>query len=523
MLPKLNHFHFVKYEKFIFYGILFINIIFLCLTKFYPSMDGAAHLYNSRLIAEILTGNETIQSFYKINSVLIPNWTSHFILSSFMLVFPAWVAEKTLLIAYFSGMSISFRTLIKNLNKDNIVLSIFIFPLAHSYLFHLGFYNYSLSFIFYFITFAYWLKNYETAGVKFYLLTSILILLTYLSNLLTFGFLGITLGLFIIIREFKKNSSNKKKLINVLTKRISTLLLCSLPSLILLYFFLDNIQLPNQPNQYSFQELVKWINDFRALIVFDYVGDEIFTEQFLHLLLILLFTTIYFKKSISNSSSQRTLLLLFLTCLGCYFFIPDGAGAGMMSYRFNLFLLTVGVIYIINNYIPKKLLPIATFIIILLHFSLLIKSTITIKNLDKKAILINEASDFIKRNSTVLPLNLSGNWLMLHFSNYLGIDKPLIILENYEVQTGWFPLVWNENQPNFQIQDHQSVNGITWPKTENTLTENSTQIDYILIYGNQEKLEDPKYQMLRELLENHFLLEYKSSNNELQLYQKRIH
>lgn len=514
MLPKLKHSHIVKYEKIIFYGILFINIIFLCLTKFYPSTDGAAHLYNSRLIAEIFTGNETIQSFYKINPVLIPNWTSHFILSSFMLVFPAWVAEKILLIAYFSGMSISFRTLIKNLNKDNIALSIFIFPLAHSYLFHLGFYNYSLSFIFYFITFAYWLKNYETAGVKFYLLTSILILLTYLSNLLTFGFLGITLGLFIIIHEFKK-----KKLINVLTKRISTLLLCSLPSLILLYFFLDNIQLPNQANQYSFQELVKWINDFRALIVFDYVGDEIFTEQFLHLLLILLFTTIYFKKSISNLSSQRILLLLFFTCLVCYFFIPDGAGAGMMSYRFNLFLLTVGAIYIISNYIPKKLLPIASFVIILLHFSLLVKSTITIKNLDKKATQINEASNFIKRNSTVLPLNLSENWLMLHFSNYLGIDKPLIILENYEVQTGWFPLVWNKNQPNFQIQDHQSVNGITWPKTENTHTGNSTQIDYILIYGNQEKLEDPKYQMLRELLENHFSLIPQLHKDYIHLYK----
>jgi len=40
----------------------------------------------------------------------------------------------------------------------------------------------------------------------------------------------------------------------------------------------------------------------------------------------------------------------------------------------------------------------------------------------------------LQRSCVVLPINYSDNWLSGHFSNYLAIDKPIIVLENMDVE-----------------------------------------------------------------------------------------
>lgn len=62
--------------------------------------------------------------------------------------------------------------------------------------------------------------------------------------------------------------------------------------------------------------------------------------------------------------------------------------------------------------------------------------------LNANAKTINETANHISDNPTVLPVNLSDNGLQPHFSNYLDIDKPMIILENYEANVPWFLLQW---------------------------------------------------------------------------------
>ena len=146
MLKKF-HYSQLAESKYLFYFVLVLNVVLLCFTRFYPSMDGPAHLYNSNILNHLIRGNTTLSEFYSINTVPIPNWTSHFLLSIFHIVLPAWLAEKALLVLYVSGMAFSFRFLIKELNPENIPLSILIFPFIYSFLFHLGFYNFSISFI----------------------------------------------------------------------------------------------------------------------------------------------------------------------------------------------------------------------------------------------------------------------------------------------------------------------------------------------------------------------------------------
>jgi hypothetical protein len=197
-------------ETHIFYSVLILNLILISAVKYYPSMDGPAHLYNSNLIGHLIKGDcNSITDFFTLNKALIPNWTDHFILSALCFIFPAWIAEKAFLFIYIIGLAFSFRLLIRKLCPGNIYLSIFIFPFAYSLLFHLGFYNYCISFVFLFFSLYFWIKNRNQLIPGNYTILFILINLTYFSNVVTYCYLGMCLGLFTISYELSDYNERK--------------------------------------------------------------------------------------------------------------------------------------------------------------------------------------------------------------------------------------------------------------------------------------------------------------------------
>ncbi|MFN4300309.1 MAG: hypothetical protein ACK4EX_11360 [Thermaurantimonas sp.] len=99
-------------------------------------------------------------------------------------------------------------------------------------------------------------------------------------------------------------------------------------------------------------------------------------------------------------------------------------------------------------------------------------------------------SEKIEDNSIVLPINFSDHWMEIHFSNYIGCTKPLILLENYESTVNWFPIILNYNKlPNIFLHQKNFIPGVEWK--HNPDSENKRQIDYVVIYGNAERLNDP--------------------------------
>ncbi|HEY3373057.1 MAG TPA: hypothetical protein VGK10_19560 [Prolixibacteraceae bacterium] len=528
-MSKIKRFDFSflsKDEVIIFYGILVINITFLFYTRFYPSMDGPAHLYNSNLIKQLLVRNSFLGQFYQISTFPIPNWTSHFILTFLHFLFPGWLCEKLLIILYVTGMALSFRHLIKTLKPENVALSIFIFPFIYSFLFHLGFYNYSISFIFFFLTLSFWINNYKANQPSLYLYTGLFLIGTYLSNILTFAFLGITLGCTIFLFEAESNSLLSKKYIGSCLQRLLRLTTGSLPSLLLFIFFFQQVSFPAPQHQYQSSELIKWINDVRSLIVFSYQGEEVITGQFFHILVFLLLFSIVINE---NKARLRNMFLnarptiayfSVLVAFVLFFVWPDGSSAGMMSDRLSLMFFILFTILVITQTLPVKLQSVFTVIVIFLHLILLTKHTAIIHDLNRDAISINETARYIDENKVVLPVNLSDNWIQPHFSNYLGVDKPLVILENYELETNWFPVRWNANSPEIILGNRPSIDGLSWHQSGNTSKQ--LPIDYIFLYGNLSKIGDNNWKELNEIIDTEFILKYKSKDNYIELYQRKL-
>ena len=113
----------------------------------------------------------------------------------------------------------------------------------------------------------------------------------------------------------------------------------------------------------------------------------------------------------------------------------------------------------------------------------------TVKTLSTIAVDINHLAQQIEHNSIVLPLNYSDNPRWIHYSNYLGIDKPIVMLENYECNRGWFPLLWNlKAMPQTMIGDLDSDQPCIYPHGRGN--QKQVKIDYIFVLGNMNSRTD---------------------------------
>jgi hypothetical protein len=215
------------------------------------------------------------------------------------------------------------------------------------------------------------------------------------------------------------------------------------------------------------------------------------------------------------------ILLPALISLILYYIEPDGSGAGMMSERYNLIFYIFLIIWMASQLLPKRISQMLMLLVVLLHLALLFKNQNgTIRGLNKDALSIVEASKYMEPNSLVLPINMTDNWLEGHFSNYLGIDKPLILLENYEASVNWFPLKLNwDKLPKVQLDNKDSISGLRW--ISNPYTSNIKQIDYVLLYGIITKINDAKWIELKNTLNLKYNLVYSSPNNYIGLYKKK--
>ena len=180
-------------------------------------------------------------------------------------------------------------------------------------------------------------------------------------------------------------------------------------------------------------------------------------------------------------------LLCAIICLILLFILPDGNSTfGFISPRFILFFFLFLIIWLSTKKFPVWL-SIPIFIIISyvsiallkLYFISTMQANITIKE-------INAASNNIKPNSVVLPINYSNNMLFSHVSNYLGIDKPMVVLENYEAYLYYFPLGWNmQSMPQLLLYNQPAdFNCVTWTKNNSNTRK---FIDYVFIIRDGEK------------------------------------
>jgi hypothetical protein len=411
----------------------------LFVSLYFPSLDSPAHLYNAKLLLELLQGDGFIvQHFYQFNPLVVPNWIGHALLALFYFIFGEWwLAEKLMLMLYFISLPMAVDYFIRTIG-GNRWLSFWSFPFVFSFVFSIGFYNFSLSIIFALLFLSVGWHFFERHySVKKMLMLFLLLLMVYFSHGFTF-----LLTLFIwgasarpcLIHEWKKRESTKFLLYRFMKAAILILPLVVLYRLNTAYHsgiptFLERVDLIN--------DLFRW----RSLIVYHEGKEERWTVL-MSLLTIALLILVFVRTKMRFTLPQHRLILTVITLLILFFLLPDNTGsAGFISVRIQGWLALMIVIFISVSTVPKRLALAATIMMLYAHFTLVNFHTKVVR---KDAGLLEQCADaqqYIPVHSVLHFEDLSGDWRFQHFSNFIALNsKDVACTENYEANVDYFPL-----------------------------------------------------------------------------------
>jgi len=437
-------------------------------------MDGAAHLYNSNIIIDLLFDKSSIyHEFFELNSQLVPNWLGHVVLTVFNAFLPAWMAEKILLLSYSFLLPYSFRYLVKSYKPDSLWLTCLVFPFVYHFLFCLGYYNFSLSFILAFYIMGFITTHFDQPkNRKYYLTTFILLSLLALCHIFGFVLLLLIVSLYFLWHFFMLTASktvNYKEFSSIL-KKVFLFILSALPGLLIVgwHILLHSSTSGSNSATKSF-EVGKYLSSIRPIICYNMSFESKYTGKMFYILFAL--TTICLYKNIkqlfshgkkvnwNNVFEKKNFWFFFgLIMLMILSFSPNFiAGAGNVSNRFGLVFFFALIIWLSINNLPKWL-KIAGFISFLIFHCCLIVYYIEVNNdLNKDAKMINDVIEKIEDNSTVYTINTSDHWLKIHFNNYLAIDNPVFVNDNYEASVKYFPVRWKDSAKKITLRDRKSV------------------------------------------------------------------
>jgi hypothetical membrane protein len=280
---------------------------------------------------------------------------------------------------------------------------------------------------------------------------------------------------------------------------------------------------------------MKWIRQIQPAKGILYHREDIYTTWLFFLLTLLTILTIYniiitgmknekgrFRFTLNKDKLHKPdngLLVISFVILALYFILPDGLrGYWFVSSRLLVFFFLFFISWIASGSMQFWIKVTAILVILVMNTFLLTIYIQESKKLNHSACELEKAATLITPNSVVLPVDQSEKWIYGHFSNYLGIDKPMVILENYEAELDYFPVSWNiKKMPRLLFGTADSVSPcLKW----NSQTDNDTQtIEYVLLIKSMDFTIDSCHTKINRILNEFYKPVFKSDNDEIELHR----
>lgn len=189
------------------WGIVCALLVPIWMFRYFPSQDGPAHLANSLVLRDCIAGEDYAKEYYSVAWQPIPNWTCFALLASLSSVAPPLIAEKLFLSLYVLAFAWAYRYFLGALGSADNLLILAGVLLAFNRCLWMGFYNYCLSLVLYFVVVGYLLRHWERFELRQVLAFSALVLLTYFTHLVGFILTAVSclwFALTIAPRDWKK-------------------------------------------------------------------------------------------------------------------------------------------------------------------------------------------------------------------------------------------------------------------------------------------------------------------------------
>ncbi len=520
------------------YPIIVFVAILICLLQiwlpdFYLTGDGPTHLYNARMLKDVWAGEgDYYLGFYSISAHVDPNWTGHIILAKLLSVASPAVAEKLFITLYVIIFITGFKKLI-SVVEGNKYLPLVAFVFLFSHTLTKGFYNFNMSIGLSIWLIAMWLSYLKAPGIKKFIIIIVITAITFVTHPIGWVF---GMGVCFLSVLSSVISSEKQSKWRFLISQSLLLLLTALPFVWLLYGYnsrhQSDVHLAYHKDRFG---KIFEFADFTTHTSAEEVWAGWMGYSLVYIVLIALLYGLVFKKI---DKKYLLMILLPFILLFVYLYVPENmSGGGMLDMRARqLLLLSLGL-----SFMFIKLEHYQTVFFSVLFF--VFYSAISIARIPTLVRAGKAISEYISLNASIdkesvlLPLSFSHNgrlvngdyisdknWLFQHAAGYIGAANKLIVLDNYEANTGYFPFIWKENKNPYR---HLSVNnGIEDQLPDADIAKYeaiaSTSVDYILLWCYKDEYRDNEHiDKLLNYIEQHYSVKYVSDKTRAVLYKKK--
>lgn len=489
------------------------------LPSHYLTCDGPCHLYNARILHNTWTGEYTdfYRRFYHISYTTAPNATTTWVLALLLFIFKGIVAEKVFLSLYVLLLATGSIKLLQKLQGGSNLWQLAAIPVIFTYLFAKGFYNFSLGVALWPWMVLFWIRYLEQRRALWAAAFAGIAAVAYFTHLLPFLTAAVVCGCLTLSYHLanRHNSTFSKPFLTdavVLTGILA-------PFFILSLLFTNSeggLQMHLAAHPYRLVELVELkylINVTRNERPWSLATGIILT-------LAISASLRYFR---TQGLHKYDGFIIALLPIGfAYLFFPEDfmGRAIIIAARVQLVLYLMGACIVAYRLRAGKTRQIFS-VLLLVCFVVLTVVRTTCRQEVAEALRSHLAiAADIRPESVVLPLQFSDNGigkdgkqianqnsLFHHAAQYLGADKPLIILDNYEANAGYFPVTWLPgSNPYFHLNEANGIEGLPpGGNIEKYERETGRRVDYVLLHNYRpEYLSDSGFHRLATQIHNLF-------------------
>lgn len=494
----------------LFFACLLAGLFPVLRYAHFTTLDGAAHCYNAGIMQSLaLDGQSFYKDWYAANGFPVPNYSGHVLLALLHTVVSWNTAEKIIALLFLILVPLLFRKIVLLSNRGNRWWPSVIFPFTHYIFLYYGFYNFSLGILFLLTGIYLRLKTPEIKA-KQLLQVFTLSALLYFSHLFTF-----LIYLFFVAACEVSRAFNTKDLKQCIVRSLKLLLATSPFAVLAVFYFRLN---PSQEEVFwPASKTVRFCLAADYLKVFKLEDNYFCNVLACALILMGLAGTVLYvvhcvRKKVARAAPVFLLMFLLMTVLA--FLMPDYSGnAGYIVYRFVYLGMLFLLLWTGSLNFNRSISAGTVMLVIACHIGIQARNA-------REQYCINDdyksyirAAGYIGDHSVVAPVFLSGRGFEEHFSNYLCGDKQLVILDNYEAGTNYFPVKWNARSlPQAYFKGSlSSFNMMGFPLGSSP---RSIMPDYLVFHGTSPLLDT----MLPDINRS-FSLIY--SNNTVILYKRK--
>lgn len=527
----------------IFYVLLFIHILPVWYLDYFITSDGPAHVYNSTVWDIMLnTPDSETAKFYShyhyFTKQIVPNWFYQIGIMILTSCFSVFTADKILVSLILLGTALSVRYVIKHIHKENSYLALLVLPFLFQEVFLWGFYNYCFSIVGGYFVIGYWLRHHENLQPINLLILTLGFTCLYFMHLFGVLLSIITIGSLILSNTF---INFKAKTWAAVFQPYIHAIIFALPAVLLMggymYYMQDS---PSNPSGSTLQDLYNVFRDVTVLKVLDPIQEDFWARSLGLTILIGAIVALVMRIRTGKRDITDGFFLAFLLLAYTHFFGAEFiAGGFFMRERLSV-LVFMTLIVISSTYLsPKWLKGTVVLVAVVINIAFLGIRLPKFSQANTLAKEYMELAPHIKPNRTIMPMSYNHRglhldhsviaerkFLFLHITGYLAVETSTLNYDNYEANTGYFPLLWHSIH-NPYIKGAAEAIEMSPPKLNlnNWTNGGGASPDYLIIayleppYNTQTDLSI--YGYLKGHISQSYNQVYLSSHRRISLYKKK--